>query len=84
MPGPIASDLFQTFGDFGIGRKLTFCSLPLVNFTAEKRTVWKILMKMWLVMVTIIKLKQKGISNCKIRNLLFCPNGVTDLNEIWQ
>ncbi len=58
VPGPIASDFSQTFGDFGIRRKLIFFSLPLVNFTAEKCTVWKILMKMWLVMVTIIKLTQ--------------------------
>ncbi len=44
-PGPIASDFFQTLRDFGIRRKLIiyFFSLPLVNFTAEKSTVWKIL-----------------------------------------
>ncbi len=58
VPGPIAADFSQTFGDFGIRRKLIFFSLPLVNFTAEKYTVWKILMKMWLVMVTIIELTQ--------------------------
>ena len=46
VPGPIASDFSQTFGDFGIRRKLIFFSLPLKNFTAEKCTVWKILMKM--------------------------------------
>ena len=34
-PGPIAYDFFQTFGDFGIRRKVIFFSLPLVNFTAE-------------------------------------------------
>ena len=34
---------FQTFGDFGIRRKLLFFSLLLVNFRAEKCTVWKIL-----------------------------------------
>ena len=45
-PGPIASDFSQTFGDFGIRRKLVFFSLPLVNFTAGKGTVRKILMKM--------------------------------------
>ncbi len=39
-------------------------------------------MKIYLVMVTIIKLTQ-GIGNYKIRNLL-CPNGLTDLNEIWN
>ena len=33
--GPIASDFFQTFRDFGIRRKLIFFSLPLVNFGAE-------------------------------------------------
>ncbi len=43
VPGPIASDFSQTFRDFGIRRKLIFFSLPLVNFTAEKCTVWKIL-----------------------------------------
>ncbi len=48
VPGPIATDFFQTFGDFGIRRKLIFFSLPLVNFTAEKCTVRKILMKMFL------------------------------------
>ena len=57
-PGLIASDFFQTFWDFGIGRKFIFFLLPLVNFTHEKCTVWKILMKMWLVMVMIIKLTQ--------------------------
>ncbi len=46
VPGPIASDFYLTFGDFGIRRKLIFFSLPLVNFTALKCTVWKILMKM--------------------------------------
>ncbi len=46
VPGLIASDFLQTFGEFGIRRKLIFFSLPLVNFTAEKCTVWKILMKM--------------------------------------
>ncbi len=64
-PGPIASDFFQTFWDFGIRRKLILFSLPLVNFTAEKCTIWKILMKMWLVMVTIIKLTQYCIGSCK-------------------
>ena len=52
----IFSTFFQTFGDFGITRKLIFFSLPMANFTAEKHFVWKILMKMCLVMVTIIKL----------------------------
>ncbi len=46
VPGLIASDFSQTFGDFGIRRKLIVFSLPLVNFTAEKCTAWKILMKM--------------------------------------
>ncbi len=36
VPGPITSDISQTFGDFGIRRKLIFFSLPVVNFTAEK------------------------------------------------
>ncbi len=58
VPGPIASDFSKTFRDFGIRRKLIFFSVPLANFTAEKCTVWKILMKIWLVMVTIIKLTQ--------------------------
>ena len=35
-PGPIASDFLQTLWDFGIRKMLTFFSLPLVNFTAEK------------------------------------------------
>ncbi len=83
-PGPIASDFSQTFGDFGIRRKLIFFSLPLVNFTAEKCTVWKILMKMCLVMVTIIQLTHKVLGHCKVRNLLLCPNGLTDLNVIWN
>ncbi len=38
VPGPIASDFFQTFRDFGIRRKLIFFGLPLVNFTAENCT----------------------------------------------
>ena len=37
--------IFHTFRDFGIRRKLVFFSLPLLNFTAEKCTVWKISMK---------------------------------------
>ncbi len=53
--GSIASYFFQTFQNFGIRRKLIFFSLPLVHFTAEKCTVWMILMKMLLVMVTIAK-----------------------------
>ena len=48
-PGPITSDFSQTFIDFGVRRKVVFFSLPLVNFTVGKCTVWKILiMKMWL------------------------------------
>ncbi len=32
-----------------------------------------------------IKLTQKGIGNCKnMRNLLLCPNGLTDLHGIWN
>ena len=46
VPGPIASHFSQTFGDFGIRRKVIFFSLSLVNFTAEICTVWKILVKM--------------------------------------
>ena len=38
-PGPIASDFVQTFGDFGIGNKLNFFSLSLVNFTAEMEDI---------------------------------------------
>ena len=33
---------FQTFWDFGIRRSSLFVSLPLVNFTGEKCTAWKI------------------------------------------
>ncbi len=54
------------------------------EFYSWKCTVWKILMKMWLVMVIIIKFTQYGIGNCNIRNLFLCPNGLTDLNEIWN
>ena len=46
VPGLIASNFFQTFREFGIRRKIIFFSLPLVNFTTEKSTFWKILMKM--------------------------------------
>ena len=46
VPGPIASNFFQTSGDFGIRREVIFFSLLLVNFTAVKCTVWMILMKM--------------------------------------
>ena len=49
-------NFFQTFRDLGITRKLIFFSQPMSNFTAEICSVWKILMKMCLVMVTIIKL----------------------------
>ncbi len=76
-PGPITSDFSQTFGDFGTTtrRKLIglFFSLPLVNFTAEIFTVWKILMKMWQYAIG-----KYVISYCT------CPNGLTDLNEIWN
>ncbi len=46
VPGSIASDFFQTFGDFGVRKELIFFSLPLVNFTADQCTIWTILMKM--------------------------------------
>ena len=41
---------FQTFVDFGIMRKLIFFHNPWkkINFTAEKCTVWKILIKLCL------------------------------------
>ena len=58
MKGAIFSAFFQTFGDFGITRKLMFFSQPMENFIAEKRSTWKILMEMYLVMVTVIKLTQ--------------------------
>ena len=69
---------FQTFSDFGIRRKLIF----LVSFTAEKCTIWKILMKILLVMVTIIKFTQKGIGSCEMHNLLLYLKGLTNLTEI--
>ena len=69
-PGPIASDVFQTFWDFGIWRKLIMFLITLGEFYSWKCTVWKILMKMWLVMVTMIKRTLYGIGNCKIRNYL--------------
>ncbi len=67
VPSPIASDFFQTFGDFGVRSKLIFFSLPPVNFTAEKCTIWKILMKMWLVMVNIIAytIRYRQLQNTK-------------------
>ena len=64
-PSSVTSIFFQTLGDFAIRRKLVFFSLPLLNFIAERCTVWKILIKMWLVMVTIIKFIQWGIGNYK-------------------
>ena len=49
----------QSFGDFDITKRpYFFFSKPLSNFMAEMCSVWKILMKMCLVMVTIIKLSQ--------------------------
>ncbi len=52
-------NFFQTFWDFGSRRKSIFFSLPLVNLTAEKYTVWQILlMKKWLVVVTLINITQ--------------------------
>ena len=48
----------SNFRRFCYQKKAHIFSLPLVNCTAEKCTVWKILMKMRLVMVTIIKLTQ--------------------------
>ena len=47
---------FQTFKDFGTTIKLMLYSLPISNVTAGKCFVWKILMKMFLVMVTITNL----------------------------
>ena len=38
--------VFQTFGDFGIIRKIIFFSLPLVNFTAVNVPFGRLLMKM--------------------------------------
>ncbi len=58
VPGSIASVFFSNFQRFWYQRKAHIFSLPLVNFTVEKCTVWMILMKMGLVMVTIIKLTQ--------------------------
>ena len=40
----------------------------MVNFTVEKCSVWKILIKMYLFMVTIIKLSHKDIGCNNIQN----------------
>ena len=54
-PIPVFSTFFQTFGDFGITWKLIFFHNPWqISRTAGKRSVWKILMKMFLIMVTTI------------------------------
>ena len=45
-PGPITS-FFSNFLRFRIRRKLMFFSLPLVNFTAEKCTIWRINKMLW-------------------------------------
>ena len=49
---------FQTFRDVSITIKLVFFSYHMTKFTAEKCSVWKIVVKTCLDMVTIIKLKQ--------------------------
>ncbi len=57
-PGPIASDFSQTFCDFGIRSKLIFFSYTPGEFYSWKCMVWKKVMKIWLVMVTRIKLTE--------------------------
>ena len=54
-PCPIFSFFFHIFGDFCVTRKVIFFSLLMANFTAEKCSVWRVLTKTCLVMVTIIK-----------------------------
>ena len=47
--------LKKTFGDSGMAKNLIFSYSPCQNAIAEKCSVWKELIKMCLVMVTIIK-----------------------------
>ena len=61
----------KPFTDFGSTRKLYLFhtdGLTIKYFTAGNCSVWKILMKMYLVMVTMIKLTQQNIiGNCNIQ-----------------
>ena len=52
------------------------------NFTAKNCSVWKILMKTCLVMVTIIKLTQQDTGSCNIQNCFVHQNGLTVPTEI--
>ena len=81
-PSPVFSTFFQTFGDFGITRKLMFFSQPMENFTAEKRSIWKILMKMYLVMVTIFQASTGRYRQLQCTKLLGNPIGLTVSTKI--
>ncbi len=66
-PGLIASDFFQTFWDFGIQKEVhIFLITPGEFYSWKKCSVWKILMKIWLVMVSIIKFIKWCVCNCNI------------------
>ena len=62
----------SNFGDFGITEKLTFFIYSMSNFTAVKRSVWIILIKTCLTMITIIMGSLLTKKDVKLQNpLLF-------------
>ena len=52
-----------------------------VKYTPENCSVWKIINKTCLVMVTITELTQQDIGNCNIQNCFEHPNGLDVSNE---
>ena len=84
--GPIASDCFQTLWDFGIRGNLIIFLITLGEYYSWKCTIWKILMKMWLYgyHYWLYTVRYNNIGNCKMGSLVFYPNGLTTLTEIWN
>ena len=74
---PMRFQLFSNFWDFGIVRRRIFFWQPFSNYTVENCFLWKILIKTWLVMVTILKLTQEDKGNFNIQNCFVHPNGLT-------
>ena len=52
----------------------------MANLTAEMCSVWNVSMKTYLVMISIMKLKDIG--NCNIQNCFVHPNSFTVSTEI--
>ena len=77
-------NFFSNFWRFWYHKKAHVFLITHDNFTAETCSVWKILMKICLVMVTIIKLTQQDISNCNIQNCFILSISLNVSTEIWN